>query len=124
MKSINPAYKLIGVLVPIVILAFFYNITLNLVIFGASLAVLAFSKIKWSTALKLLIPVAVLTLGMYMTGMKFHSGANIGVGAGNALLSGSGVLSGLQLASRVLAFAGVGMTFVLTTNNMELMRSL
>ncbi|MEG0257849.1 MAG: energy-coupling factor transporter transmembrane component T [Christensenella sp.] len=124
MKSINPAYKLIGVLVPIIILAFFYNITLNLVIFGASLAVLAFSKIKWSTALKLLIPVAVLTLGMYMTGMKFHSGANIGVGAGNALLSGSGVLSGLQLASRVLAFAGVGMTFVLTTNNMELMRSL
>ena len=39
MKKINPSWKLIGVLAPIVILAFFYNITLNFVIFGGCLIV-------------------------------------------------------------------------------------
>ena len=67
MKKINPSWKLIGVLAPIVILAFFYNITLNFVIFGGCLIVLAFSKIRWSTALKIMIPVAILAVGMYVT---------------------------------------------------------
>lgn len=124
MKSINPSWKLIGILVPIVILAFFYSITLNLVIFGASLAILAFSKVRWSAAAKIMIPVAVLAVGMYMTGAKFHAGANIGIGAGNALLSDAALENGLQLGSRVLAFAGFGLLFVMTTDMMALVRSM
>ena len=124
MKKINPSWKLIGVLAPIVILAFFYNITLNFVIFGGCLIVLAFSKIRWSTALKIMIPVAILAVGMYVTGMKFHAGTNIGIGTSEGFLSDVAVENGLQLGSRVLAFAGLGLLFVTTTDIMKLVRSL
>ena len=101
MKSINPSWKLIGILVPIVILAFFYSITLNLVILGLALRSLRFQRFAGRRR-ESMIPVAVLAVGMYMTGAKFHAGANIGIGAGNALLSDAALENGLQLGSAYL----------------------
>ncbi len=124
MKQINPCYKLVGVLLPIIVLAFFYNIVLNFVIVGVCMVVLAFSKINWKTALKILIPVLILAVGMFVTGMKFAADSNIGVGARDGLITDDAVRNGLQLASRVLAFASMGMLFVLTTDTMNLVRSM
>lgn len=125
MKGINPAYKLIGILIPIVIIAFVYNTVLNFAIVAVCMATLALSRANWKNVLKVLIPVLILSVGMYMTGYKFHDGSNVGVGAATAsLISGGAVGNGLQLASRVLAFGSLGMLFVFTTDTMELVRSL
>ena len=56
--------------------------------------------------------------------MKFHAGTNIGIGTSEGFLSDVAVENGLQLGSRVLAFAGLGLLFVTTTDIMELVRSL
>ncbi len=125
MKNLNPASKLIGVLIPIIIIAFVYNTVLNFVIVAVCMAVLVFSRIQWKNALKVLIPVLILSVGMYMTGYKFHDGSNVGVGAATvSLISGGAIGNGLQLASRVLAFGSLGMLFVFTTDTMKLVRSM
>jgi len=125
MKSINPALKLIGVMIPIIMIAFVYHIMLNFCVVAVCMVVLVWSRINWKNALKVLIPILILAVGMFMTGYRFHDGSNVGAGAATKLLvSGGAVENGLQLSSRVLAFASLGMLFVFTTDIMKLVRSM
>ena len=62
MKGINPAYKLIGILIPIVIIAFVYNTVLNFAVVAVCMATLALSRANWKNVLKVLIPVLILSV--------------------------------------------------------------
>ncbi len=122
MKSVNPVCKFIGIFVPAILLAFFYRPALNLMVFAVCAVILLFSKIDLRKMGLFLIPVAVLAVGMFFTGYQFRSDAYIGAQTG--LFTDEAVRNGLQLSSRILAFAGLGMLFVLTTDKTEFIQAL
>lgn len=59
-------------------------------------------------------------VGMFSTGYHFHAGAGMPINAAAQALTGAAVWNGLVLGSRVLAFAGLGLLFVLTTDRILL----
>ncbi|HBU12518.1 MAG TPA: energy-coupling factor transporter transmembrane protein EcfT [Clostridiales bacterium] len=123
MKSLNPVCKFIGIFLPAILLAFFYRPALNLAVFAVCVAFLFLSRgVNYRHMGLFLIPVALLALGMFATGYQFKSDAYIGAQTG--LFTDIAVLNGLQLSSRILAFAGLGMVFVLTTDKLEFVRCL
>lgn len=122
MNRINPACKFFGILVPTILLALFYRPVLNLAVFFACIVLLLISRAGIKTIAKALTPVFIVAIGMFFTGYRFHSGAALGIS--RLIFTNTAVYNGLQLSSRVLAFAGMGMLFVLTTDKLELVRSL
>jgi len=68
-----------------------------------------------------LVPVLLSTLALFFTGYHFPSQSHLALNY--HLFSNGAVWNGLQLASRTLAFAGLGLLFALTTDPMELIRS-
>ncbi|MEG0914996.1 MAG: energy-coupling factor transporter transmembrane component T [Christensenellaceae bacterium] len=121
MKNLNPACKMIGILVPTVALAFFYRPMLNLIVFAVCIGVLFLSKVSAKKIGLMLIPAAVAAVGLFFTGYTFQGGTPLGVEL-NIFTDGA-VANGLQLSTRVLAFVGLGALFVLTTDKMMLVRS-
>ncbi|MGI6152202.1 MAG: energy-coupling factor transporter transmembrane component T family protein [Christensenellaceae bacterium] len=121
MKSINPSCKLVGILAATILLALFYRPGLNIAVFFVCMALLFWGGAKPKTVGIILIPIAVVAVSMFMTGYHMGSGAHLGIARG--VLTDARILNGLQLSSRVLAFAGLGMLFILTTDKMELVRS-
>lgn len=122
MQSINPVTKFIGIFIPAVMLAFVYHPELNLLVFAACIVILLCSRVNLKGLLLFLIPVAVLAAGMFFTGYQFRSDAY--VGAQRGLFTDEAVINGLQLSSRILAFAGLGMLFVFTTDRTAFIRAL
>jgi energy-coupling factor transporter transmembrane protein EcfT len=122
MKSIDPVFKFAGIFIPAVLLAFFYRPALNLIVFAVCVVILLFSRTDLKKMGVFLIPVAIIAVGMFFTGYQFRSDAYIGAQTG--LFTDAAVLNGLQLSSRILAFAGLGMLFVFTTDQMEFVRSI
>ena len=110
MKSLNPACKLIGLVVPTLLLAGLHHPAVNLAVFAVCLAALLLSRANVKVLAGALLPVLLVAVGMFSTGYHFHAGA--------------AVWNGLVLGSRVLAFAGLGLLFVLTTDRILLVRSL
>jgi len=76
--------------------------------------------------MKVLFPVFIVAAGMFMTGFLFSmdSGMTITSSMGKAIVYPASVISGLQVATRILAFAGLGMIFSFTTNMQEFIYSL
>ncbi len=122
MKSLNPVCEFIGIFLPAILLAFFYRPALNLIVFAVCIVILLIARVDYKRLCLFMIPLFVLAVGMFVTGYQFRSDAFIG--AQLALFTDAAVYNGLQLSSRVLAFAGLGLVFVLTTDKMEFVRSL
>ena len=120
MKSLNPACKLIGLVVPTLLLAGLHHPAVNLAVFAVCLAARANVKVLAGA----LLPVLLVAVGMFSTGYHFHAGAGMPINAAAQALTGAAVWNGLVLGSRVLAFAGLGLLFVLTTDRILLVRSL
>lgn len=123
MRSINPACKLIGLLVPTFFLASLHQPLLNLAVFVLCLAALLLSKVRLKTLCFSLLPVLLAAAGMFFTGWRFDAGGGMPVNAEALRMTDSALWNGLTLASRVLAFAGLGFLFVLTTDRIELVQS-
>ena len=121
MKKINPTCKFIGILIPTVLLLFFYAPVLNLTVFIVSTAVTAVSARSRKVLFAALVPVTLSAVALFFTGMHFPSGSHLALSY--KLFANSAVLNGLQLSSRVLAFAGLGLLFALTTDRIEMIRS-
>ena len=118
MKSLNPACKLIGLVVPTLLLAGLHHPAVNLAVFAVCLAALLLSRANVKVLAGALLPVLLVAVGMFSTGYHFHAGAGMPINAA------APVRNGLVLGSRVLAFAGLGLLFVLTTDRILLVRSL
>lgn len=121
MKTINPTCKFIGILIPTVLLLFFYSPVINLLVFGISLVVTLCSGGNKKALLVALVPMLLSALALFFTGLRFPSDSHLALNYN--LFAGSAVWNGLQLSTRVLAFAGLGVLFVLTTDRMELIHS-
>lgn len=126
LEKINPFYKAVSVIISCLILAFTYSIYINIAVFIYSMILLLFfsNASKKSIAI-FLIPVTITAVGMYFTGAIFGnnevSNYTISI-ASNMNITSS--YNGLQLASRIYAFCGLGFIFSLTTNSVEFVESL
>ncbi|MGI6080061.1 MAG: ATP-binding cassette domain-containing protein [Candidatus Avilachnospira sp.] len=133
---LNPSVKAVTVLILALILAFQYNTELNISVFACCMALtLFFSGKRRPGEFKILIPAVIAAAGMFFMGLYFSRGQSItdalGEGGGHAAISyavqtaAAGNLgNALALGSRILAYAGLGIFFVLSTEPEEFVTSL
>lgn len=122
MRSLNPACKFLGLLVITFVLASRRDPVWNFIAFALCVAVICTSRVnfKW---LLLLLPVALAAAGMFFTGYRFSATGSMPVRADTFLVGNTALWNGLLQASRVLAYAGLGYAFALTTDRITLIRS-
>lgn len=126
LEKLNPSVKALTVLLCAVLLSFQYLVSLNTAVFLLCLLLLIFcSEASVKTALQILIPAFLAALGLFFMGLYYARGHSLT----DAELSGLSSLpyavraamstnlgAALQLATRLLAFAGLGVLFALTTD--------
>ena len=123
MRTLNPAMKFVTLLCVTFVLAFRYNPVLNLAVFVLCMAALLVSKVRLKTLGLLMLPILLAATGMFFTGYRFSADASMPVAAADFLVSDSRVWNGVAQASRVLAYAGVGFLFTLTTDRILMVKS-
>lgn len=115
--KLNPVVKAFLVLIPSLVISFQYNILLNLLFSALAFLLMIQSKIaikKWIIAYSLVIIAAI---GSFMTGYLYQSETSQYVAnpvIANLGFSSSGAY-GLELATRIICFASLGMLFSFTT---------
>ncbi|MCL2522619.1 MAG: energy-coupling factor transporter transmembrane protein EcfT [Erysipelotrichales bacterium] len=118
--KIDPFFKFAFVIIFSFVFMFTRLMWLNIGVFaGCIFLFLIGTKPRvWLKALKLLIPISILAFGLYMTGLRFGDpGDSTGIlGAANQ--------TGLNMSTRLVAFASLSLLFVLTTDFFELAKSL
>lgn len=133
MEKINPFIKAITILICGLIMSFSYSIILNGVVVGISIILIVFfSRAKILSLIKIMVPAALAALSLFFTGLWFSNGSITGgqeiingyADFGNAVYSMASVQNGIQLSTRVMAFASLGVLFALTTDNQEFIQSL
>lgn len=138
LENLNPSVKAATVLLCAVLLAFQYQVALSLTVFFTALLLLTFfSRARWGRIAALLTPALAAAFGLFMMGLYYARGS----GAPDLVeLSDLDRLSALpyavraamsrnllaasQLASRLLAYAGLGMAFALSTDPEDFVASL
>lgn len=133
MEKINPFIKAITILICGLIMSFSYSIVLNGVVIATCIIfILFFSKAKVSSVFKIMVPAFLAALSIFFTGLWFSNPTlEVGnevvkgyVNFGNEVYSMASVYNGIQLSTRILAFASLGVLFALTTDNQEFVESL
>lgn len=124
MNALNPVFKMIGILIPTLILAAVHNPLLNLLIFVVCLFLMLLSHVRIKILLLIFIPITLVAVGMFFTGYHFQAQSGAPVNADNLKMSDTAIWNGLTLGSRVLVYAALGFLFTLTTDKINLIRSL
>ncbi|MBR2208230.1 MAG: energy-coupling factor transporter transmembrane protein EcfT [Synergistaceae bacterium] len=133
MRKINPAVKAITILIAAILISFQYITALNIAIFSLCLILIfMFSDVKLKTFLKILIPALIAAFGIFLLGLYYAKGSgdveNLSA-ITNAPYAVRAAMSrnfqtALSLATRLLAYAGLGILFALTTDGEEFITSL
>lgn len=128
-RKLNPAWKLLTLIIASLIMSVTYNTRLNLITAGICLLVTVCTpKVNRKLLALSMIPFLIAAFGMFMTGVLFPSeGVQQGVemaAFGQRVIYANSLTSAMQLASRVLVYGGLGMLFAFTTNSMDLIMSL
>ncbi len=123
MRSIDPACKFIGLLAMTPALARHHDPALNLTAFALSLILILAARVKLKSLLLMLAPALFFAAGMFFTGFRFSAGNGLPVSEKTLALADSAFRNGMAQASRVLAYAGIGYLFALTTDRILLVRS-
>ncbi|MCL2609873.1 MAG: energy-coupling factor transporter transmembrane protein EcfT [Treponema sp.] len=122
LSGINPFYKFVAVLLFSVSVAFTKSMWINVGVFSACIVLLLVGSRprRWLGGVKFLIPAAFFAFSIFMSGAYFgnHSPSNFGIA------NLSAVRAGLNLSTRFLAFAWLGILFSITTDPYELVKSL
>lgn len=128
MRKINPAYKLLTLIIASLLLSLTYNIQLNLIVFFTATILTVttpgVNRKYWALAM---VPFLISAFGMFMTGLIFPAveGAGTMVGLlGERVIYATSLNSAFKLMTRILAYGGIGMLFAFTTNSMDLIMSL
>ena len=122
LSRLNPFFKFIFVFAVSTALAFTRSVSLNLDVLAACafLLLIGARPARWLAAGRFLIPVFLIAFSVFMTGYRFGNNNPTNFG-----LSGlSATAAGMNLATRFLAFAGLGIAFSVTTNPYELIKSM
>ena len=133
--SINPSVKALTLLVTVLLLAFQYDTVLNLFVLAACLiALLFFSEARLISVVRIMIPASIAAAGMFFMGLYFLRGGSVmqemGAQEGTAIsyavqtAAVRNLDGALALSSRILAYAGLGSFFVLSTDPEEFVSSL
>ncbi|HWV24198.1 MAG TPA: energy-coupling factor transporter transmembrane component T [Thermomicrobiales bacterium] len=117
MRSINPSCKLVGLIIVTIALAAARDPLVNAIVFVACLLLLAIARVPFRHVAMRMAPLVLVACGLFMTGYRF---GREDVGA----IGDPALMNGLILSSRVLAFAGIGFLFALTTDKLDLVHSL
>lgn len=130
----NPSVKAGTVLVSVILLSFQYLVTLNVLVFSLSLLlVLLCSDVPARRVGAILIPALVAALGLFMMGLYYARGGSVTDTALDTLSAvpyavraamSRNLYTAAQLATRLLAYAGLGILFALTTDGEFFVRSL
>lgn len=123
MRTLNPAVKFVTLLAVTLILAGKHDPILNFAVFLLSMAAILSAQAKPKTLGLLLLPILLAAAGMFFTGYRFHAGGSMPVRAEILNIGSSALWNGLTQASRVLAYAGAGYLFALTTDRVRMIRS-
>lgn len=131
MNRLNPFYKAVTILVAGLVMTFSYLLCMNLAICAGCLVLLLFfSRIRIRSMLQLMVPALFAALCLFMTGLLRSSGGgeeayHAAFGSYTAALqTGVSLYNALQLGTRVLAFAMLGILFALTTDSELFIQSL
>ncbi|MCD7907130.1 MAG: energy-coupling factor transporter transmembrane protein EcfT [Clostridium sp.] len=130
MERLNPFYKAVTILVCGLLMSFSYSVELSLAVFGLCLAALLFaSRARAASIVKIMIPAVGAALRLFFGGVWITRGAAGPAAQGSlnfalAAASSRSLYNALQLGSRVLAFAGLGILFALTTDGEVFVASL
>lgn len=129
MKSLNPGYKLLTLIIASLLLSVTFHIRLNLIIAaGCLLVTFCTPGVNRRRLFLGLLPFFLAALGMFTAGLYFGAdGGNQGVEVtmfGQRTLYASNLTTALQLSSRILAYGGLGMLYAFTSNAFELVMSL
>jgi len=120
--KLNPFYKFVFLLVFTTVITFIHSFWLNVWVFGGSMFLLLIGAPprRFLRALKFLLPVTVLAASLFMMGTLFGGGATGRFGS----VSTESTQSGLNMATRLLSFVGLGLLFSQTTDPYDLVKSL
>lgn len=126
LNKLNPVSKCISIISGAILLSFTFSIELNLAVFFLCFTLTAFfSDAKIKSLALLLIPVFLTAFGLFMTGVLFSTGETTIYQTGIQENMGiTSMYNGLQLATRVFAFCGLGMLFSFSTDPIEFVYSL
>ena len=130
----NPSIKVLTILVCVILLSFQYLVALNLAVFGLCVLLLTFfSDAKFKAFIRILIPALVVAAGLFIMGLYYAKGNSVDITqmeniqavpyAVRAAMS-TNFYSALQLSTRLLAYAGLGILFSLTTDGELFIQSL
>lgn len=122
----NPCVKAFTILVSVILLSFSYVIQLNILVFGISLFFLFFfSDAKIKHILAILAPAMIAAFGLFMMGLYYARGNSITSVEMESLSAvpytvraamSQNLETALQLSTRMLAYAGMGILFALSTD--------
>lgn len=126
MRTLNPGYKFLTILIVSLMLSFSGNVRLNLLIFALAVITLVCTPgVNKKRMLLAFVPFLLAAAGMFTVGLLFSSappGADVEVVT--VTINVTSLQSALHLSSRVLAFGGVGLLFAMTTGAMDFVMSL
>ena len=129
MRSLNPGIKLLATVMASLMLSLTYNVPVNLVVAASCLLVTLLTPGVNRRRLALtMVPFALTALAFFTTGLFFGTAGDAsGVQTsafGQRTLYATDWTTAMQLASRVLAYGGLGVLFAFTSNAFELVMSL
>lgn len=125
LEKINPVVKAFTVLIIVILLSFQYKTWLNVSVFALALLLLVFfSEAKLQRIIVIMIPALFAAFGLFMMGLYYAKGTSVSVAELSDIASVPYIVratmsrnfeTALQLSTRLLAYAGMGMIFALTT---------
>ena len=131
MRTINPGFKLLALVIASLALSVTFNVAVNLAVAAAGLALtVATPGVNLRRFALSMVPFALTALAFFTAGLFFGRGGGaagdeVAMAAfGQRTLFATNWTQGLQLSSRILAYGGLGALFAFTSNAFELVMSL
>ncbi|MCD7766617.1 MAG: energy-coupling factor transporter transmembrane protein EcfT [Lachnospiraceae bacterium] len=126
LEKLNPSVKMFTVLICVILLSVQYLVSLNVTVFLISLFLLTFfSNARMKQVLTILIPAFIAAFGLFVTGLYYARGSSIDVTELESLSAvpyavraamSTNLYTAMQLSTRLLAYAGLGILFALSTD--------
>ena len=121
----NPTVKAFTVLVCVILLSFEYLVSLNLLVLAVCLLLLVFcSRVSLKKIGVILLPACIAAFGLFVMGLYYARGGStqtVDLSSLSAMpysvraAMSQNLYTALQLATRLLAYAGLGILFALST---------
>ena len=133
-ERLNPSLKAGTILVSVILLSFQYLVSLNLLVFIVCMLLLVFfSDAAPRRIITILIPALIAAFGLFMMGLYYARGSSVtdvrlenisAVPYAIRAAMSQNLYTAMQLSTRLLAYAGMGILFALTTDGEYFIASL